>query len=112
MRPLQRAVDLLNGQAALASAIGVKQQNVWNWLNRADGIPPAEYCPAIERETKRVAAEKGDPSLAVTCEQLRPEVAWEVLREQVAPLERSLGVPLTGAELDMRQRATDTAKAT
>lgn len=28
---------------------------------------------------------ENDPSKAVTCEQLRPDVAWAVLREQTAP---------------------------
>lgn len=39
----------------------------------------------IERETRRIAAEKDDPSLIVTCEQLRPDLAWDVLRLQAAP---------------------------
>ena len=42
-------------------------------------------CVAIERETRRIASERGDPSLVVTCEELRPDVAWEVLRLQAAP---------------------------
>ena len=70
MNALQKAVDLLNGQAGLASAIGLKQQNVWNWINRADGKAPAEHCPAIERATGG----------AVRCEDLRPDVAWDVVR--------------------------------
>jgi DNA-binding transcriptional regulator YdaS (Cro superfamily) len=47
MSPLQRAVDLLKTQAALAAAIGVKQQHIWNWLNRPGHVPP-EHCAAIE----------------------------------------------------------------
>ncbi len=85
MSALQRAVDLLNGQAALAAAIGVKQQNVWNWLNRPGAAVPAEFCPAIERATRAAAAAKGDPTLIVTCEELRSDVAWDVLRAQAAP---------------------------
>lgn len=84
MSALQRAVDLLNGQAGLAGAIGVKQQNVWNWLNRPGAAVPAEHCPAIEKATREKAAEKGDASLVVTCEELRPDVQWSVLREQTA----------------------------
>lgn len=75
MDALQTAVDKAGGQAALASAIGVKQQHVWNWLNRPQAKVPAEYCPAIERATKGV----------VRCEDLRPDVAWEVLRLQTDP---------------------------
>lgn len=74
MDALHRAVHLLGGQAALASAIGLKQQHVWNWLHRG-GLVPAEHCPAIERAT----------SGAVRCEELRPDVAWQVLREDAAP---------------------------
>lgn len=74
MDALIRAVELCKGQAALASAIGVKQQHVWNWLNRPGAQVPAEHCPAIERATAG----------AVRCEELRPDVAWEVLREQTS----------------------------
>lgn len=73
MDALIKAIDLLQGQAALASAIGVKQQHVWNWLKRGDGRVPAEHCPAIERATGG----------KIRCEDLRPDVAWEVLRGQV-----------------------------
>jgi DNA-binding transcriptional regulator YdaS (Cro superfamily) len=72
MSPLETAVAVLKGQAALAGAIGVKQQHIWNWINRAGGKVPAEHCPAIERATNG----------AVRCEDLRPDVAWDVLRMQ------------------------------
>lgn len=51
MDALQTAVDLLKTQAALATAIGVKQQHVWNWLNRP-GYVPSEHCAAIELATR------------------------------------------------------------
>lgn len=50
MANLATAVDLAGGQAALASSLGVKQQHVWNWLNRPSGVP-VEHCAAIERAT-------------------------------------------------------------
>ena len=50
MSPLQQAVDRAGGQAALAAKIGVKQQHVWNWLNRPGYVPP-EHCAAIETAT-------------------------------------------------------------
>lgn len=51
---------------ALANRIGVKgKQVVFNWQTR--GVP-AEFCPLIERET------------GVRCEELRPDIAWGVLR--------------------------------
>lgn len=81
---LARAAAALGGQAALASAIGFQDRRaVWPWFNQ-DRRVPAEHCPKIERETRRIADEKGDPSLVVTCEQLRPDVAWDVLRLQAA----------------------------
>lgn len=50
---LQRAIDLVGGQSALARALGepVKQAHVWYWLKGA-GRVPAEYCAAIERATE------------------------------------------------------------
>jgi DNA-binding transcriptional regulator YdaS (Cro superfamily) len=50
MSALQTAIDTAGGQAALASLIGVKQQHVWNWLNRGNAVPP-EHCAAIEQAT-------------------------------------------------------------
>lgn len=38
---------------------------------------PAEHCPAIERETRR----RGQ---VVSCEELRPDVPWCVLRENAS----------------------------
>lgn len=70
MNALERAIEECGSQVALASAIGAKQQHVWNWLKRGAGKVPAEYCPAIERATGG----------KVRCEDLRPEVEWEVLR--------------------------------
>lgn len=73
---LHRAVTILGGQTATARAIGrnLKQAHIYKWLNspNPDVMPPAEYCPAIERATKGV----------VRCEDLRPDVDWSVLRCQ------------------------------
>jgi DNA-binding transcriptional regulator YdaS (Cro superfamily) len=49
--PLERAIRAVGSQAALAKAIGVKPQHVWNWLNRDRRIP-AEAVLAIEAATK------------------------------------------------------------
>ena len=49
--PLERAVLAVGSQAALAKAIGVKPQHVWNWLNR-DSRVPAERVLEIERATE------------------------------------------------------------
>src|SRR5574343_160264 len=82
---LERAINAVGTQTALASAIGgsVKTGHVYYWLN--SGRVPAEHCPAIERATRAAAAATADPRLVVTCEELCPSVDWAVLREQVAP---------------------------
>lgn len=72
---LRRAADVLGGQAALAAACGFPdRRHVWPWFNTPRRVP-AEHCPAIERATR----ERGAP---VLCEEIRPDVAWDVLRMQ------------------------------
>lgn len=79
-KALNRAAQILGGQAALASILGYSdRRNVSPWFT-TDRQFPAEHCPTIERETRAA----GD---VVTCEELRPDVAWDVLREQVAAAE-------------------------
>lgn len=56
-------------QAALAKAIGAHAPDVSRWA-KGERVVPAEYCPAIERASLRL----------VTCEELRPDVDWEVIR--------------------------------
>lgn len=81
---LARACRVVGSQSALASALGgkVKQAHVFYWLKT--GCTPAQHCPAIERETRRIAEERGDPSLVVTCEELNDQADWAVLRQQGA----------------------------
>lgn len=70
----QRAIRILGGPVQAARILKVKDeryQTVQSWL--ATRVP-AEYCPAIEGETRAA----GD---VVTCEELRPDVRWGVLRE-------------------------------
>lgn len=68
---LIRAAELLGGQAAVAAACGFNdRRHVWPWFNTSRRVP-AEHCPAIEKATNG----------AVRCEELRPDVAWSVLRE-------------------------------
>lgn len=80
---LERAISAAGGITKLAAVLGLSSHAVINqWrLNRV----PAEHCPAIERFTRKVADAAGDAALIVHCEQLRPDIAWEVLREQAAP---------------------------
>lgn len=75
---LQKAIEILGGQSATARAVStpsrkIGQPNVYKWLNspNPDQMPPAEYCPAIERATGG----------KVRCEELRPDVDWSYLRK-------------------------------
>jgi DNA-binding transcriptional regulator YdaS (Cro superfamily) len=71
--PAAKAVRVLGGPVKAAAALNVERyQTVQSWVrNRV----PAEYCLLIERATR----EKGEP---VTCEELRPDMAWDVVRGQ------------------------------
>lgn len=64
--PLDRAIELCGGQAALAREIGTKQQNVAYWRTAVKGVP-AEMAQAIED------AVNGQ----VTRQELRPDVFGE-----------------------------------
>jgi DNA-binding transcriptional regulator YdaS (Cro superfamily) len=66
----KRAVEALGGPVRAAQALEIERyQTVQSWTrNRI----PAEYCPLIERATNG----------AVRCEDMRPDVAWDVLRMQ------------------------------
>ena len=80
---LRRAAKILHGQAAIARLCGYKsRRNVWPWFARAGVRIPAEHCPTIEAATRA----RGQ---VVTCEELRPDVAWSVLRS---------GAPFTDGE--------------
>ena len=68
MEALERACEIIGGQAALAALIGKKQGHIAMWLKR--GKVPAEVCADIEGATRGV----------VTCRDLRPDV----FREPVA----------------------------
>lgn len=70
---LNRAVEIKGGVTALAKALGLKSHAViqqWR-INQV----PAERCPAIEEVTGG----------KVRCEDLRPDVRWDVLRANPAP---------------------------
>lgn len=80
---LRRAADAIGGQAALASLLGYSdRRNVSPWFTTPRQFP-AEHCPAIERATRALHAEDSSKPV-VTCEELRPDVPWGVLREQAA----------------------------
>jgi DNA-binding transcriptional regulator YdaS (Cro superfamily) len=76
---LERAIDAAGGITKLALALELSGHAVVHqW--RSNRVP-AEQCPLIERLTREAAAAKDDQSLVVTCEELRPDIAWGVLRE-------------------------------
>ena len=70
MTPLERAIEAAGGCAALAGKLEVASSlpSMWKARNKV----PAEHCPGIERET------------GVRCEELRPDVPWQVLRTKAA----------------------------
>lgn len=68
MTPLQRVFKKVGGRAALAKHFGILPWAVSKWERSQ---VPAERCPDIEALTN------GE----VTCEQLRPDVNWSVLRK-------------------------------
>lgn len=71
--PIRRAVELAGGPARLAEILGVSTQAVCFWRDGKRKLP-AEHCPVLERATR-------DRGNRVTCEELRPDVEWGVLRD-------------------------------
>ncbi len=45
---LARAIDLADGQSALAEKISKRQGDIWSWLYRT-GVVPTEYLIPIEK---------------------------------------------------------------
>lgn len=72
--PIDRAAAIVGSQKALADSLGVTKAAVGQWKDEGRRVP-AEHCPAIERLTAG----------HVRCEELRPDVEWEVLRLQSTP---------------------------
>ena len=67
MEAFLKAVEIAGSRLKkLAELVGVAGSTPGMWAFRKK--IPAEHCPAIERET------------GVRCEDLRPDVPWEVLR--------------------------------
>jgi len=65
---LERACAKVGNQSELARLLGRKKAAVSRWKTER---VPAEVCPDIERLT------------GIRCEELRPDIAWDVLRRQV-----------------------------
>lgn len=71
---IRRACAAVGGQAEMARSLVITPGAVSQWCLGTREVP-AERCPAIERLTR--AANK-----PVTCEELRPDVEWGVLRDK------------------------------
>lgn len=78
MDAIDKAAEVLGSQTNLAALLGVSKGAVNQWKGAGRRVP-AEHCPLIERATR----ERGN---VVRCEELRPDVAWDVLRMQAEPL--------------------------
>lgn len=66
---LSKAADIVGSMQALGEQLGVTKGAVGQWKLPGRQVP-AEHCPAIERITGGV----------VRCEDLRPDVDWQVIR--------------------------------
>lgn len=84
MKPIQTAIDHMGNASRLARAIGVTTQAVCFWRAGARQVP-AERCPAIEAATGGL----------VRCEELRPDVRWDVLRGKSTQSSANTAQPAT-----------------
>lgn len=64
---LRKVFEIIGSKSAVARYFGILPYAVSKWQH--SGVP-AERCPDIEKLTKG----------KVTCEELRPDVNWSVLR--------------------------------
>jgi DNA-binding transcriptional regulator YdaS (Cro superfamily) len=71
MHALDKAAEIIGSQTALANLLKVSKGAVSQWKEPGRRVP-AEHCPLIERATGG----------AVRCEELRSDMAWDVLRLQ------------------------------
>ncbi|MGY6771971.1 transcriptional regulator [Gallibacterium anatis] len=69
MTPLQKVFSIVGGKSALARHFGILPWAVSKWEKTK---VPAERCPDIEALT----------NYKVTCEELRPDINWSVLRKK------------------------------
>ena len=51
LKPLERALEFLGGQTALAKVCNVHQTTVWNWLHTQRGVVPGQYAEIIAKAT-------------------------------------------------------------
>ncbi len=65
---IQKAIDLLGSQTALADAVGVNQSSVWNWLNRDKSI-------SLERAIQIEEATRGKVLASDLCPKFKGKLA-------------------------------------
>jgi DNA-binding transcriptional regulator YdaS (Cro superfamily) len=68
---VEAAISCFSSATQFAQVIDLSPQMV-SFMRKGERQVPAEKCPLIERVTK----------YRVRCEELRPDVAWDVLRMQ------------------------------
>lgn len=73
MSAINKAIEVVGGQAELARVLDLHPSMVSQWATGRRRVA-AEHCPDIEK------AAQGQ----VTCEQLRPDVNWGYLRSAAA----------------------------
>jgi hypothetical protein len=73
---------MLINRTGIAVALGVTKAAVSQWFSAGARVP-ADRCPAIERATDG----------RVTCEELRPDVAWARIHDEAWPKHGRPGVP-------------------
>jgi DNA-binding transcriptional regulator YdaS (Cro superfamily) len=66
---VRRAIKAAGSQRKLGLLIGCTPQRIWNWTNR--GRVPVKFCLKIEAAT------------GVPCEELRPDINWEYMRQKL-----------------------------
>jgi DNA-binding transcriptional regulator YdaS (Cro superfamily) len=81
--PLDKAIAACDTQVALARRLGVSKSRISQWLG--GWKVPMERCIDIEKKTRALAAERHDEALIVACEDLRPDVEWNVVRGNPRP---------------------------
>lgn len=100
--PIDKAAEVVGSQASLAALLKVTRAAVGQWKEDGRRVP-AEHCLVIERETRL----RGSP---VTCEELRPDMDWSVVRLTAQPPFRS-GDLKTGERTLAALKSEDTATA-
>lgn len=62
----------------MADALRVTPGRVSQWGSK--GRVPMERCFQIEKLSRAIAAQRHDERLVVVCEDLRPDLEWQVVR--------------------------------